>query len=232
MTEGGAARRYLRRHRHGVLSTLSKKFDGYPFGSVVPYAADHAGRPLLLISRLAEHTKNITADPRASLIVHTPDVDPQAAARVTLIGNAVPVDDDLAAVKARYLGYFPDAQRLVALGDFAFHRIDPLAVRFIGGFGAIHWIAAANYAPPNHALAACEADIIAHMNTDHADTLRNCCRHFKQHDAATVAMVGVDCDGFDVRADGTLLRFDFEEPVTDAHGVRRALVALARETRG
>jgi heme oxygenase (biliverdin-IX-beta and delta-forming) len=231
MNQGAEARRYLRHHHHGVLSTLSKKLDGYPFGSIVPFVLDHAARPALLISRLAEHTKNVDADPRVSLLVHTAGADVQAATRLTLIGNAARVSDDSATLAARYLRYVPDAERLQALGDFFLYRIEPLTLRFIGGFGDIQWIAAATYAPAANTIAECEADIIAHMNTGHAAVLRDCCRHFKHNHAATVTMIGVDCDGFDVRADGTLLRFDFAAPIADAHKLRAELAALARDAR-
>ena len=82
MNPGSAARRYLRHHHHGALSTLSRKLAGYPFGSSVPFVLDHAARPAILISRLAEHTRNIHADPRVSLLVHTPGVAVQAATRI------------------------------------------------------------------------------------------------------------------------------------------------------
>jgi hypothetical protein len=231
MNTGAEARRYLRRHRHGVLSTLSKKLDGYPFGSVVPCVLDHAARPAIFISRLAEHTRNLDADPRASLLVHDDSADAQAAARLTLIGTATRVSDDPIALQARYLRYFPDAERLVALGDFAFYRIEPLTLRFIGGFGAIHWISAASYAPPPNTLAACEADVISHMNADHAAALRDYCRLALHKRAAAATMIGIDCDGFDVIADGAPLRIEFAEPVVDATTARAALVAMARQAR-
>ena len=231
MNEGGVARRHLRHHRHGVLSTLSKRLGGHPFGSLVPFVVDHAAQPAILISRLAEHTKNVAADPRVSLLVHGQDADMQAVARLTLVGNAAHASDDLAALTARYLRYVPAAERLLALGDFSFYRIAPLTLRFIGGFGDIQWISAADYAPPANTIGECEADIVAHMNADHAAMLRNCCRHFKHVNAAAVTMIGVDCDGFDVRADGALLRFDFADHVADAHDARAALVALARQAR-
>ena len=231
MNDGFDARRYLRHHRHGVLSTLSKKLDGYPFGSLVPFVLDHAARPAILISRLAEHTKNIDADPRVSLLVHAESADAQAASRLTLVGNAARAGDGLAALEARYLRYVPAAERLLALGGFSFYCIEPVTLRFIGGFGDIQWISADSYAPPANTLAECETDIVAHMNTDHAATLRNCCCYFKQVDAATVTMVGVDCDGFDVRADDALLRLDFAAHVADAHDVRAALVSMAQQAR-
>ena len=87
MKEGDTARRYLRRHHHGVLSTLSKKLGGHPFGSLVPFVLDHVARPAILVSRLAEHTANIDAEPRVSLLVHADAADAQAV-RAALVALA------------------------------------------------------------------------------------------------------------------------------------------------
>ena len=231
MNPARAARQFLRRQRHGVLSTLSEKLDGYPFGSIVPLVLDHAGRPTLLISRLAEHTRNIDADSRVSLLVHEESSDVQAAARLTLVGDAAQASSDLPALEARYLRYVPQAGRLLQMGDFSFYRIEPVALRFVGGFGDMQWISAASYVPLANTMAEREADILTHMNADHPAMLRDCARHFSGIEAATIAMTGVDCDGFDVRADGALLRFKFTNPVVNAHEVRAALIAMARETR-
>jgi hypothetical protein len=123
---------------------LSQRHGGHPFGSLVPYALDPQGRPVILVSRLAEHTRNMEADPRASLLVHDTESDPQAGARVTLLGNATPLEASNTAA-ARYRRLFPDSERLLALGDFSFFVLEPLVVRFIEGFGSIHWISAAEY---------------------------------------------------------------------------------------
>lgn len=231
MSDGAEARAYLHRRRSGILSTLSRKLDGYPFGSVVPIVLDHAARPVILVSRLAEHTKNMEADPRASLLVADRSDDAQAGARLTLIGDAARAAEGLDALRARYLNYFPDAAQLLALGDFALYAIVPRHLRFIGGFGDIRWIPAEAYAPPATRLAEQEADILAHMNADYARDLRECCRHCHGKTVSEARMVGIDCDGFDVRADGVVLRFDFERPVADAAGVREALRALAGRAR-
>ena len=230
MTTAAQARRYLRTQRYGVLSTLSKKLGGYPFGSLVPYVLDHAARPVILISGLAEHTRNIDADPRVSLLVHEPANDVQAPARITLIGNAVPMDDS-AGIRLRYVRLFPDAERLLALGDFSFYAITPRTIRFIGGFGDIHWVTAESYAPPSNALAAQEDAIITHMNMEHAHNLRDYCRFYHRRNADSAVMIGIDCDGFDVRADGAILRFEFDDPVTYALLAREALVAMAEQAR-
>jgi len=107
----------------------------------------------------------------------------------------------------------------------------PLALHWIGGFGDIQWIPAEAYRPPSSDLAKSEADIIAHMNADHAAAMRDYCRFVHQREVLDVELAGVDCDGFDVRADGALLRFDFEAPALSPAGVRTALVDLARRAR-
>ncbi len=230
MNEGVDARRYLRGRRHGVLSTISTKLEGYPFGSVVPFVLDHEGRPVLLVSRLAEHTRNMNADPRVSLLVHEETNEVQANARLTLVGEACRTEDQRAQ-RSRYLRYFPGAERLLALGDFAFYAITPRALRFIGGFGDIHWVSKEAYAPPVNALAGAEESVLAHMNQDHAHNLRDYCRHYHGRTPQSVEMIGIDCDGFDARADGEMLRFDFKNPVTSAAGARAALTAMARNAR-
>lgn len=222
-------RQLLRAHRYGSLSTLSKKFNGHPFGSITPYLIDHDGSLLILISTLAEHTKNIVADPRVSLITHSQD-NPhiQAQGRVTVIGEARLVAKR-AETGRRYLRYFPEANTYFAMHDFSFYRIVPEAIRYIGGFGNIHWAKAADYLMPAYPLIDQEDGVIAHMNSDHREALRNCCRHFHGHQAQDVEMLGIDCDGFDVRADGSALRFDFAERVLDAQQARKALVAMAQQ---
>ena len=227
---GREARCFVRAHPHGVLSTLSKRLQGAPFGSIAPFVLDHEGCPVILISTLAEHTRNLAADPRCSLIAHPCAQDPQAAGRVTLVGQAERLPDKHA-LGPRYLRRFPEAQEYFGMHDFHFHRLRVQAVRYIGGFGSIHWIDSADFAPPTNSLAEAEESILEHMNTDHEANLRAYCRHVHGMQPARVRMIGVDVDGFDLRADETVLRFDFEAPAPDAGAVRDALVALARASR-
>jgi hypothetical protein len=228
MNNAHTARLMLRAHRYGVLSTLSKKFDGYPFGSITPYLVDHDGSLLILISTLAEHTKNIQHDPRVSLITHDQrDPHIQTQGRVTVVGDALH-EPDRGGAGARYLRYFPEARTYFEMHDFAFYRIRPKAIRYIGGFGKINWVNMANYGVPAYPLIGQEVEVIAHMNADHQDALRNCCRHFHQYAANDVTMLGIDLDGFDVRADDRVLRFDFARPATDARLARELLVEMAQ----
>lgn len=224
------ARRFVRTRHGGVLATVSLKHAGYPFGSIVQFVLDHAGRPVFLASALAEHTRNLAADSRCSLLVQEESAgDPQALARATLIGDAARFAADPALV-ARFLRFHPNAQQLLDLGDFAFHRIELVAVRFIGGFGRIHWSGIEAFAPPVHSLAEAEAGIVEHMNVDHADALRTSAAKAGAPEAIDISMIGCDVDGIDLRIDGRPLRIDFPSPATNPGAVRKALIELARRS--
>jgi putative heme iron utilization protein len=231
MDNAREARIMLRSHRYGVLSTVSRKFEGYPFGSITPYLVDHDGSLLILISTLAEHTKNILSEPRVSLITHNQrDPQIQTQGRVTLLGNAI-LEAERERAGQRYLRYFPEAHAYFAMHDFSFYRIQPVAIRYIGGFGRIHWVDMANYSAQPYPLIEQESDVIAHMNADHRDTMRDYCRHYHQRETLDVEMLGIDLDGFDIRTDEEILRFDFADMVTDAMQARNALVAMAGVSR-
>lgn len=230
------ARRFLRSTHHGILSTNSVKHAGYPFGSVTPFVLDHEGHPLILISTLAEHTKNIEADHRVSLLAfagadQAESMDLQANARLTLLGEAEQADKNDTALRARYLRYFPAAEQYFAAHDFYFYRIYLRHARYIGGFGRIAWIEADSLKSAPSLLSGQEAAILDHMNRDHGDNLLAYCSHFHDVQANSAEMLGIDADGFDVRADGRMLRFEFESPVTDAPSARTALVAMAQACR-
>jgi putative heme iron utilization protein len=120
-----------------ALATQSLSMPGFPFASAVPFATDERHRPLLLISRLAEHTQNLNADARASLLLSRPLGDGEMA-RVTLLGQVAPAEASQELV-ARYLRYHPEAERFLRLGDFAFHRLEPVRIRVIGGFAQAGW---------------------------------------------------------------------------------------------
>jgi len=227
---GAEARRLTRGQTQGVLSTLSQRVEGHPFGSVAPYVLDHAGRPVILISDLAEHTRNLQADPRCSLIVQPFSPDMQVAGRVTLVGRAVRLPEK-DALGPRYLRYHPQAEGYFAMHDFAFWVIEPKRIRYIGGFGRIHWIEPEAYLLPEGPLAGQEADILAHMNADHLHNLVAFCRHVHGVEVERAEMIGIDPDGFDVRADDRLLRFEFPMTISDAQQARAALVDLARQCR-
>jgi hypothetical protein len=136
-----AVRTLLREARHGLLSTVGLEPAGFPFGSLVQVGSTAAGEPLLLVSRLAQHTKNLAADGRASLLLLAPGAaDPMQAPRATLVGRARPLEGPAEAeARGRFLALHPDALRYLEL-DFRLWALAPEEARFVGGFGAAAWV--------------------------------------------------------------------------------------------
>ncbi len=211
MNNAQEARCLLRTHRYGALSTLSQKFDGFPFGSITPYLLDHDGSLIILISTLAEHTKNIQADHRVSLICHNQrDPHIQTQGRVTVLGHATRIGDKAQAGE-RYLRYFPEAQRYFDMHDFDFYRIQPHAIRYIGGFGRIHWVQMPHYAVPDAPLLAQqEAAKLAALNDQPAVLAALLHKNYHLDDPHPVAL-GCDCDGMDIGSDGQVWRINFKD---------------------
>lgn len=142
------ARKLIGVRKVGALSTISRERPGYPFGSVVSYAADPQGRPLFLLSGLAVHSRNLAADAKASLLVVEPETetDPLASARVTVMGEVRPVPEaDSAAASKLYLERHPEAAEYLQFGDFVFYRLNVNEVYYIAGFGEMGWVAAEDY---------------------------------------------------------------------------------------
>ena len=225
--------------RMGTLSTLSVKHPGHPFGSLMPYALDGIGRPLFLISTMAMHTQNLQADPRASLLVTQPgwSGDPQAAGRVTLMGETVRLaDTDASQARRSYLARHPNAAYWVDFEDFGFYRLEVGGVYFVGGFAAMDWIAAEEYlAARPDPLADAAAGIIEHMNRDHPDALAIFARVLGGAAADEASMVAVDRLGFKLRVrSGSRLhsvRIGFPREVTTAEACRAVLIEMLRDCR-
>src|ERR1700675_2966389 len=206
--------------RIGSLSTLSRKQPGFPFGSVMPYGLDARGRPSFLISTMAMHTQNLQADPRASLLVTQPDAsgDPLGAARVTLVGNVLPVPGpEVAATREHYVALHANSKYWVDFEDFSFYRMEVVDIYYVGGFGLMGWVSAAEYrAALPDPLADSAAGIIQHMNADHGDALILLARAFAGTDSTEAAMTSVDRLGFHVR-------------LKTQEGMRGARIAFLRE---
>ncbi|MTV24940.1 DUF2470 domain-containing protein [Nitriliruptoraceae bacterium ZYF776] len=188
----------------GALSTLALDPPGTPFGSVVTYAPDHGGAPLFAVSTMAEHARNLAADPRASLLVTAggEGAGRLAAARATLVGTVAPVhDDEQEAATERYLAVHPDAF-WVRFPDFAIHRLDVTAIRYVRGFGEMSWVDPAGYALAEaDPVAPREPGIVEHVNDDHRDALLAIVDAFLdvEGEVAEVSMLSCDRYGFEVR---------------------------------
>jgi heme iron utilization protein len=222
------ARRLLNHQSMGVLSTHSADVEGYPFGSIVPYVLDYDGLPTLLISELAQHTRNIKRNNKVSLTVFDQGADePQASSRLTWIGEAEPIPTPGTETRLRYLRHFPSAESYFQTHDFSFYRIHLRRARFIGGFGEIYWIEPGAMLVGNPFREA-ESRIVEHMNQDHQRALFHYCEVLKSVKANAVSMTGIDSEGFDLLADGRKMRVDFDSPIHTVEEARAILVSLAK----
>lgn len=216
------ARTLMHVSKIGSLSTLSRKQQGFPFGSVMPYGLDDDGRPIFLLSTMAMHTQNLQADSRASLLVTQPDSsgDPLGSSRVTVVGSVVRVPEaEVAEARKLYLTHHPNSKYWVDFEDFAFYRMEIVDVYYVGGFGVMGWVSASEYglARPDP-LADSMTEIIAHMNADHQDALILLARTVAGLESRGAAMTSVDRLGFHVR-------------LTTPSGVRGARIAFLREVK-
>lgn len=230
------ARALIRGRGEAVLATLMAEGGG-PYASLVLVACGHDLSPVMLISTLAEHTRNIQADARISLLYDgTAGLEDRLTGpRLTLTGRAERTEDaDLA---RRYLAHHPAAAGYAGFADFAYYRMIVERAHLVAGFGRIHWLSwqdivagAATPAP----LAAAEEEIIAHMNADHADALPLYAAMAAGREAPAGAdwrMVGIDCEGFDLLAGAQRLRLSFDKPIGNADDARKALVAMLKRAR-
>jgi len=237
-THAERARTLVAGQSRGALATIAVSPAGTPFGSVVTYGLDASGRPCFFVSTMAEHTRNLDADPRASLLVveDTPaGADPLASGRVTLLGSVEPVTDpdERAAAREAYLEANP-AAFYVDYGDFRCLRLAVTDIRYVGGFGRMSWVDAADFgAAQPDPLVTAAAGIISHMNADHAESLVTLCG---RADVVSASMTAVDRYGFEVIADlgqdrREALRIGFRTEQVTADGVRRELVGMLHEAR-
>ena len=220
-----------------TLSTLSRKHAGFPFGSLMPFALDLEGRPLFLISNMAMHTQNLKAAPQASLFAAqtAADGDPLGAARATLVGLAEPVPDaDLASAREQYLARHENSRGWVDFADFSFFRLQPVDVYFVGGFGVMGWVSAADYAHASpDPLAASGAGIISHMNADHLTAMILLAKIHAGIEATDATMTSVDRLGFYLRlktVEGAKgVRINFLREVSTPQQAREVLVEMVRQ---
>ena len=224
MEKRNAARSLILAESFGVLATISVDIPGYPFGSVTPYCMDRMCRPIIYISPIAQHTKNIVANSRVSLTVleRTESDDVQAQGRVTYLANASEVPAGDLDIRERYFRYFPSARQYEGTHAFEFFRLELVRVRFIGGFGQIFWMEPEEFMLANPFSPVEETRIIQHMNQDHSDVVR------RSVGGVAAEMVGIDAEGFDVLKGDRKVRIAFDSPVKNLEEARRAFVDLAK----
>ncbi|TAK48630.1 MAG: DUF2470 domain-containing protein [Xanthobacteraceae bacterium] len=229
---GQLAKTLLRTSRQGALATLMTG-SGDPYCSLVNVASTADGAPILLISRLAVHTRNLAADPRVSLMLDERRAgDPLEGARIMVAGLARAVDD--AAVARRYLAVHPSAEAFASFADFSFYVIRPEWLHLVAGFGRI-----VNLKPEAfltelagaEGLVAAEPDIVAHLNADHAEALGLYATRLLGGGVGVWRCTGCDPDGLDLAADGRTLRLAFPRRLANPGELRNVLRDLAAQAR-
>ena len=230
-----AARNLVRSARSAALATALAKDGARPYASLVTTACDGDGSPLLLLSRLSDHTRNLDADARASLLCEDAShlENPQTGPRVSLVGRIEASGDPRHA--RRFLARHPTAARYAGFADFGFYRFVVERAHLVGGFAQARWVDGRDLALDPAAVAAiadCEESVVAHMNGEHGGALRLYANVLLGRPGRQWRMTGLDPDGIDLRLGRrTFARLDFAMPVADAGEVRQALVSLAAAAR-
>jgi putative heme iron utilization protein len=226
------AKKLMRESRSGALATLMAG-SGDPYCSLVNVATAVDGTPLLLISRLAIHTKNVLADPRASLMLdERKEGDPLQGARVMLTGSVAKTESQDA--RRRYLAYQPEAEMFAGFADFAFYELKLKGAHLVAGFGRIVDLSPADLLTDvrgAEAMLEAETSAIEHMNADHADTCRLYATKLLGAPDGAWRCVGCDPEGLDLQAERIGLRLPFPQRVTEPGALRVMLKTLADEAR-
>jgi heme iron utilization protein len=230
-----AGRGIIRRSRSAALATSIGNQDGHPYASFVTVACDMDGSPVMLFSELADHTQNLSVEPRASLLFEATSRrrNPQTGPRVTLSGKIRKTKDKR--LSARFLARHPDAALYAGFGDFAFYKMTVDRAHWVGGFAKARWLGAKHFmyrdSSAINAIAEAEASVLEHMNADHSDALDACAQGLGRRRGLGWRMIGLDPEGFDLCCDARFFRLDFDEPVRDANDCRKALVEMAKQAR-
>jgi heme iron utilization protein len=229
------ARSLLRRSRQGALATLMAD-SGDPYCSLVNVASHVDGSPILLISRLALHTRNILGDSRVSLMLdERAEGDPLEGSRIMLAGRAEEASaDDLGILRRRYLNAHSSAEIFVSFKDFSFFRIRPSGAHLVAGFGRIVDLKPEQFLTDiSHAGVLLEAEqgAIDHINADHRDAMNLYATKLLGAEAADWRCTGCDPDGIDMQAGTTTLRLDFPRQIVTPAALRQMLTEFADQAR-
>lgn len=231
-------RNFLDFNHNGFLSTLSNSQKGYPFGSITPYDVGKDGKPVIFISFLAEHYKNLVKEPKACLTI--PDwyghIDPQLYARLSIIGEFKKVTTEQTA--DNYWERFPEANERKLAHNFCFYELEPHKFRWVGGFGEIYWIDAKEIlSQERDEICYTALPAVRHMNEDHQDALQDYLSlakipkesRPKQH---LLTMTHMQRDCFNIRSNTQdNWTISFEKPINTPEGTRAGLIKLLKQAR-
>ncbi len=224
----------FRSHQAAILSTVSKKHQKCPFGSLITYATGHDRSLYLYASDIAEHTKNLHSDSQACVTVCKliVDSDPQNSPRLSLMGTfSQVVDQQLETCRQRFTKFLPESRKYADMHDFNFYQFSISKVRWIGGFGQIGWLDTTHWQSQSIRWSDAESAMIEHMNEDHSNVIYSSLRGQHGITDCDALMLALCADGYYIQSNAKVYFIPFEKPQYDASGCRAALVTLAHRYR-
>ena len=229
-----SATNLLRSTNSGILSTISKAYRGYPFGSYVTFITGPDRSIYIYASTLAQHTKNLFKDSKACITLsrEKEDDDKQNSQRLTLMGDLEPVNEnDKEYIKNRFHTFLPESKKYSKMHDFDFYKLSLHKIRWIGGFGEIAWLKNKNWKPLSPKWLSTEIQMIEHMNEDHQNVIYST---FKaQHGKADkkAKMIALCVDGYFIESKGAIFYINFDDICLNAKSYRDMLISQAKQYR-
>ena len=222
----------MRNCREGVLSTVSKKYEGYPFGSFVTFISGADRSLIFYASDIAQHTINLKNNPKACItLFNLSEGDKQDSARLSLIGDVKKIDKDVEEISRQFMEFFPESSQYSNMHDFNFYKLNISQVRWIGGFGKIAWLSSTNWNPIRPKWLKKEHSMIEHMNEDHSNSIVSALNAKLGIKDKHAKMLRLTMDGYYVSSKNKIYFLDFNLPCFTVKQYRDKLVEQAKEYR-
>ena len=222
----------MRNCREGVLSTVSKKYEGYPFGSFVTFISGADRSIIFYASDIAQHTINLKNNSKACItLFNLSEGDKQDSARLSLLGDVKKIDKDVEEISRQFIEFFPESSQYSNMHDFNFYKLNISQVRWIGGFGKIAWLSSTNWNPIRPKWLKKEHSMIEHMNEDHSNSIVSALNAKLGIKDKHAKMLRLTMDGYYVSSKNKIYFLDFNLPCFTVKQYRDKLVEQAKEYR-
>ncbi len=222
----------MRNCREGVLSTVSKKYEGYPFGSFVTFISGADRSIIFYASDIAQHTINLKNNSKACItLFNLSEGDKQDSARLSLMGDVKKIDKDVEEISRQFIEFFPESSQYSNMHDFNFYSLNISQVRWIGGFGKIAWLSSTNWNPIRPKWLKQEKSMIEHMNEDHSNSIVSALNAKLGIKDKHAKMLRLTMDGYYVSSKNKIYFLDFNLPCFTVNQYRDKLVEQAKEYR-
>ena len=222
----------MRNCREGVLSTVSKKYEGYPFGSFVTFISGADRSIIFYASDIAQHTINLKNNSKACItLFNLSEGDKQDSARLSLMGDVKKIDKDVEEISRQFIEFFPESSQYSKMHDFNFYSLNISQVRWIGGFGKIAWLSSTNWNPIRPKWLRQEKSMIEHMNEDHSNSIVSALNAKLGIKDKHAKMLRLTMDGYYVSSKNKIYFLDFNLPCFTVKQYRDKLVEQAKEYR-